>query len=171
MPGRSMDQGGAGPMQGGADQGDRRARMLERFKTMSPDERQQFLQRMKDRGIDVADFERAAAAGQPQDAKKQPKTATGRGAETIDALFAPLPPVESAGRAWLFVNRQLKPVRMRLGITDGTNTEILDTNEIQPGTEVVTGVVMSAARTTNANRTGNPLMGPQRGPMGRPPGR
>ena len=41
-------------------------------------------------------------------------------AETIDALFAPLPPVETRGRVWLFVNKELKPVNLRLGVTDGT---------------------------------------------------
>jgi ATPase subunit of ABC transporter with duplicated ATPase domains len=40
-------------------------------------------------------------------------------------LFAPLPTVESRGRAWLFMDHQLKPVNLRLGITDGTNTELL----------------------------------------------
>lgn len=165
---RPMSPGIPGAPGAQGDQGDRRARMLERLKTMTPDERRQFIQRMKDRGIDVSDLE-AAAGGAPANAKKAAKSTTQRGAETIDALFAPLPPVESGGRAWLFVNRQLKPVRLRLGITDGTNTEILDTNEIQPGTEAVTSVILSGARTTTNTGAANPLMGPQRGPMGGPP--
>jgi HlyD family secretion protein len=154
----------------GASADERRAQMLERFKTMSPEERQQAIQRMKERGIDVSAFEAAASADKNKAAQKTPKNATNRGAETIDALFAPLPNVESTGRAWLFVNKQLKPVRLRLGITDGTNTEILDSNEVQPGTDVVTGVIMSGARTTTAG-AGNPLMGPQRGMGGPPRGR
>ena len=56
----------------------------------------------------------------------QPKYGAAQSAQTIDALFAPLPPVESRGRIWLFVDKQLKPVDVRLGITDGTNTELLD---------------------------------------------
>ena len=57
----------------------------------------------------------------------EPKGGT-QNADTIDALFAPLPPVESRGRVWLFVDKQLKPVDVRLGITDGTFTELLDAN-------------------------------------------
>jgi HlyD family secretion protein len=64
------------------------------------------------------------------------------------------------------MDKQLKPVRVRLGITDGTNTELLS-GELTPGMDVVTGVVMSNARTTTAGGgTGNPLLGPQRGPGG-----
>ena len=45
---------------------------------------------------------------------------------TIDALFGPLPVVETRGRAWLYMNKQLKPVSLRLGVTDGTFTEVLE---------------------------------------------
>ena len=41
-------------------------------------------------------------------------------ATTIDSLFGPLPTVETRGRAWLYINKQLKPVNLRLGISDGT---------------------------------------------------
>ena len=34
---------------------------------------------------------------------------------------------------WLYVDKQLKPVNVRLGITDGTNTELLS-NELQENT-------------------------------------
>jgi hypothetical protein len=54
-------------------------------------------------------------------------------------LFAPLTAVETIGRVWLYVDKQLKPVTVRLGITDGTNTELLGT-ELQENTQVVTGV-------------------------------
>ena len=92
-----------------------------------------------------------------------PSMATG--ATTIDSLFGPLPTVESRGRAWLWVNKQLKPVSLRLGISDGANTEILSGEGVDVGTEVVTSIVLPDAQTTtpggaNAN---NPLMGPQRG--------
>jgi HlyD family secretion protein len=88
------------------------------------------------------------------------------GATTIDSLFGPLPTVESRGRAWLYINKQLKPVSLRLGISDGTNTEVLDGNELQVGTEVVTNIVLPTATPAPAGATGggqNPLMGPQRG--------
>ena len=37
----------------------------------------------------------------------------------------PDPVVESRGRSWLFINHELKAVNLRLGISDGTNTELL----------------------------------------------
>ena len=68
---------------------------------------------------------RAAAARQAEVRRAAP-------AQTIDALFAPLPTVETRGRVWLFMDKQLKPVNLRLGITDGTNTELLS-GELQHG--------------------------------------
>jgi HlyD family secretion protein len=91
------------------------------------------------------------------------------GATTIDSLFGPLPTTETRGRGWLYINKQLKPVSLRLGISDGTNTEVLDGNELQVGTEVVTNVVLPTSTTTPAGATGagqSPLMGPQRGGPG-----
>jgi HlyD family secretion protein len=119
---------------------------------------------------------RGAAANQNTPAR--PGAAQGRvasvptmrsGATTIDSLFGPLPTVETRGRAWLYINKQLKPVSLRLGISDGTNTEILDGNELQVGTEVVTNVVLPTSTTSPAGATGagqSPLMGPQRGGPG-----
>ena len=48
-----------------------------------------------------------------------------RGATTIDALFAPLEMVETDGRVWVVDGEQLRPVEVRLGITNGTATELL----------------------------------------------
>jgi hypothetical protein len=137
--------------------------MLERFKTMSPEEQQQFLARMKERGGDTSAFEAARA---PSAAKRPGAPSAPRQATTIDALFAPLPVVESRGRAWLFVDHQLKPVALRLGISDGTYTEVLS-QEMQDTTEVVTGVtgLPTSTRALPAQNNGNPLM-PGRGPGG-----
>jgi HlyD family secretion protein len=86
------------------------------------------------------------------------------GATTIDSLFGPLPTVESRGRAWLYINKQLKPVSLRLGISDGTNTEVLEGNGLDAGTEVVTNVILEQPTTaTGTGNANNPLMGPQRG--------
>jgi hypothetical protein len=78
-------------------------------------------------------------------------------------LFAPLPPVESRGRAWVFMDHQLKPVNLRLGITDGQYTELLS-SELQPNMEVVTGVTgLGSTRNIGGPQgSGNPLI-PQRG--------
>jgi HlyD family secretion protein len=140
------------------------ARMMERFKGMSPDEQKQFIARMKDRGQDTSLFDKEI-----QPAAKAPAKGKGaaQGAQTIDALFAPLPSVESRGRVWLFIDHQLKPVSLRLGITDGANTEILS-GELQQSQEVVIGITgLSPTRTTTGPGAGNPLM-----PAGRggPPG-
>ena len=48
-----------------------------------------------------------------------------RGATTIDALFSPLPPTVSNGRVWLLQGDRLEPVEVRLGVTDGTASELL----------------------------------------------
>ena len=95
------------------------------------------------------------------------------GATTIDSLFGPLPAVESRGQAWLWENKQLKQVRLRLGVSDGTFTEVLQADpEVKDGTEVVTNVIIEqAAPTTGGANANNPLMGqPQRGRPGGPGG-
>ncbi len=155
---------------GGEENADQRARMMDRFKTMSPDEQKGFVDRMKSRGQDTKEFEKLMApAAKPKAPAMQSKYGTVSG-ETIDALFAPLPPVESTGRAWLYVDKQLKPVRLRLGITDGTYTQLLD-NDLQSDMAVVTGVVLPNQRTASGGPgTGNPLL-PQGGRgFGGPPG-
>jgi hypothetical protein len=74
--------------------------------------------------------------------------------------------------AWLFVNKQLKPVRLRLGISDGTFTEVINDEELQPNMEVVTMMTTGLEQRTTPGQGGNqnPLMGPQRGGPGRPGG-
>jgi len=92
------------------------------------------------------------------------------GATTVDSLFGPLPTVETRGTVWVFVDKQLKPVRLRLGTSDGTSTEVLDGSELQAGAEVVTAVTLPTTGTPAASAAGatsNPLMGPQRGAPGR----
>jgi hypothetical protein len=134
--------------------------MLERLKAMSPDEQKQFIARMKDRGVDTSVFEKAlapAAKGKAATAKTAPGRApAAQTATTIDALFAPLPTIVTQGRVWLSVDKQLKPVRVRLGITDGTNTELVG-GELQQGTDVVTGIVLPTA-SRPAAAAGNPLL-------------
>jgi HlyD family secretion protein len=153
---------------GGTDGGDRQARMLERLKAMSPDEQKQFIARMKERGVDTTAFEKAIA---PEPKGKGGKTTANGGstapaATTIDALFAPLPAAVSQGRVWVSEQKQLMPVRLRLGITDGTNTELLS-GEVQQGMEVVTGIVLPASSRPAAAAAGNPFQqGGGRGPGG-----
>lgn len=154
------NQAAGGQAAGGQPSPDQRARLIERFKSMSPDEQQQFLARMKERGVDVSAFQPAAPAKPAAPSKA--KAGAPPVAETIDALFAPLPPTESSGRVWVYMDKQLKPVRIRLGITDGQYSELLS-GELQPNMELVTGILGVTATKTTTTAAGNPLMGPQRG--------
>jgi HlyD family secretion protein len=153
--GRGRGGFGGGFGASGGDGGDRQARMLERLKGMSPDEQKQFIARMKERGVDTSAFDKALA---PAAKGKSPSAqAKDGGATTIDALFAPLPTVITQGRVWIAPNKQLKSVRLRLGITDGTNTELVE-GDLEPGTEVVTGIVLPASARPAAAAGGNPLL-------------
>jgi HlyD family secretion protein len=194
--------GSAGAGQGGQGRGgfgnmtpeERQKRMEERMATMTPEERAQFQERMRQRQAEGGDRGNRqgmnAGNGQPQGSRDggpgagnrdggsrrgqlvgqqaaNAKSAAVTSATTIDALFAPLPVVETRGRAWLFINKNLKPVELRLGITDGTFTEVLTPDALQPGQEVVTAVITPEmasrpANQQNNNNANNPLM-PQRG--------
>ena len=66
---------------------------------------------------------------------------------------------------WLISGQAAEGRERSVGITDGTFTELLSTDALQPGTEVVTtitgvGAVRPAA---NAQGTGNPFQQNQRG--------
>jgi HlyD family secretion protein len=162
-------QGGGGTGRGGDP-----AQRLERFKAMTPDQQQQFLARLKERGADTSAFEAAIAKpgrggrSSSPGAPYQAKYGGVQNAETIDALFAPLPPVESSGRLWIFVDKQLKPINVRLGITDGTYTELISSNLPDTSTPIVTGVTGLATRNQPAGAAGNPFQQQQgRGGFGR----
>jgi HlyD family secretion protein len=182
-------QRGGGDTPGGAGGGsanmtpeERRKRMEERLAQMSPEEREQFQARMRERQAQGGGG-RDGSGAQGQQAQRggngqQPSATAGSkitasNAATIDSLFGPLPTVETRQRVWLYINKQLKPVMLRLGISDGTWTEVLDANEVQQGTEVVTNVITGlesqqpAQQRPGGNPTNNPLMGPQRGGRGR----
>jgi hypothetical protein len=110
------------------------------------------LERLRARGVD------------PTSAAAPSASARNAHATTIDALFGPLPPSESQGRVWRYIANQLKPVRMRLGITDGQATELIE-GDLQEGAEVVTNVVIGTQTTRPAAAGGIPtFLG------GRPPG-
>ena len=48
-----------------------------------------------------------------------------RGASTIDALFAPIEVEETSGRLWVLNGGRLSGLNVRLGVTDGTASELL----------------------------------------------
>lgn len=144
-----------------------RSGLQARLRQLPPEERERVLARMKTRESSSRPASTAARAdaGTPAAAKDQPAT-------TIDALFGPLAPVESGGRVWIFSEKQLKPLRVRLGITDGQATELLAGDGIEEGTELVTNVA-TGSETARPAATGGafpPFMGQQPGRVGGPGG-
>ena len=99
----------------------------------------------------------------------KPRYGDPQNSEEIQELFKPIATATSPGRVWLFVDKQLKPVSVRLGITDGTFTELVN-GEVQEGTEVVTGMTGVGATRSAATATGNPLLGQQQQQRGGGPG-
>jgi hypothetical protein len=153
--------------------------MQERMAAMTPAEREAFVARMKERGFDPATMASGrgsgggrggmtggqpgrAGAGQP--ARGIAAIADSKpGALTIDQLFGALPPTITRGRAWIYVGGQLKSVQLRLGISDGTWTELLS-EEIKEGQELVSNIVTPAMAAAAANRpAGQQMPGQQQG--------
>jgi HlyD family secretion protein len=138
------------------------------MQTLSPEQRDAKLARMRGRGAAAgagsAPAANVAGRGRQSGAPAAAPTATGRngGATTIDALFGPLPRAQSVGRVWRYINNQLKPVRVRLGISDGQATELLD-GDLHEGDPVVTNVTTATETTRPAAGAGFPFGQPQRG--------
>ena len=111
---------------------------------------------------------RARANQGPAGAATSQSRTMASGATTIDSLFAPIQIQETRGTAWQYENKQLKMLRLRLGVSDGTFTEIVNATEVPETAEVVTSMTTGLEqRTTPQNQQNNPLMGPQRGGPGR----
>ncbi len=134
--------GGPGGFGGGAGADpERRQRMMERMQQMSPEERQEFFARMRERraaGGGAGPGGPGARGGGPggrrranvQEGPNVP--AVERGASTIDALFAPLEVAETSGRVWVLNGGRLSSLQIRLGVTDGTASELLDVSAGSP---------------------------------------
>ena len=154
-PGGGSGTGGGAGGGGGRGGGRGGPTSIDQFKTMSADQQKQLVDRMKSRGQDTKEYEAAMKTG-PKLEVPAPKYGAAMSAETIDALFPPLPPVERPGTAWIYVDSQLKQVRLRTGITDGNQTELIS-GDLVAGTELVTGIVLPSAVRNNGLGTGNPL--------------
>ena len=143
--------------------------MIERMASMSPEERQQMIERMKARGITLPGDAQPAAAVTAQRGQGQGRAAAtpakAASATTIDALFGPLPPTESFGQVWLHQNGKLNRVRLRLGLADGQQTElvqVLDNNaKVDEGTDVVSSVTLPSQRNAAAGGNAFPGLGQQ----------
>jgi HlyD family secretion protein len=91
-------------------------------------------------------------------------------AQTVDALFGPLAASESVGRVWMMREGRLQPIRVRLGLSDETQTELLD-SDLREGSLVVINVLLpgdaTEARSAGPSNSANPLMpSPRRPGMG-----
>jgi hypothetical protein len=137
--------------------------MAERMQNMTPEQREQMMARMRGRGGDGGgEFTGrrgpGTGAGAPPAAAPMPPRGD---ATTFDALFGPLPQVETRGQVWVYADKQLRPVRLRLGITDGQMTELLE-GELDAGSELVTNITTGteAVRTQPGFGGFPPFMGP-----------
>ncbi len=123
--------GGGGGPGGFASMSDaERQAMRERIQSMTPDQRAEFFAARRAEG--GGGFGGPGGRGGPGAARRPANRNTGpairaveRGASTIDALFAPLEVEETAGRLWVMDGDRLTPVEVRLGVTDGTATELV----------------------------------------------
>ena len=71
------------------------------------------------------------------------------------------PPTETNGQVWLDQNGKLQRVRVRLGVSDGQQTELIQAldGSVEEGTELVTNVTVGAARQTPGAAGGNAFPG------------
>ena len=156
----------------------RRKQFEQRMANMSPEERERFQARMREgggrgrsgngsNGTDGAGRAQEGRQGSGRAAAANAPGLSTSGATTIDALFAPLQFAETRGRIWIYENKQLRSVPVRLGITDGTNQELIE-GDLKEGQEVVVNMVTGLEPVNRPGQTGagNPLMGPQRGGPG-----
>ena len=70
--------------------------------------------------------------------------------------------METTGRVWVHADNQLKPVRVRLGISDGQNTALIE-GDVQQGAALVTNVNTGTETTRPAMQAFPPFVQPQGG--------
>jgi hypothetical protein len=112
---------------------------------------------------------RGANAGTGQNTTAPPVELT---ADKIDELFAPVQRPEQRASVYTYDGTktppELKQVNIRLGVTDGTFSELLSDN-LQVEQQLVTGVILPMAQ--RPNQPGQSIFGqPQRGMGGMTPG-
>lgn len=83
--------------------------------------------------------------------------------ELLLALGEETAPRAKAGSVWAYIDGRLQPVSITAGVTDGTQTEVVDA-ALQEGVRVVTRATIPGAATPQRGTTGSPLMpsGPPR---------
>jgi len=200
-PQGNREGGGRGGFDPNMSPEERRKRMEERLASMTPEQRAQWEERMRQRGAGgqggpgggpggqgggQQGFARndqgggrggGNQAGGGQMASRDlnrgirggvtPGSSITSGATTIDSLFGPLPSTESRGRVWIYENKQLRSLPVRMGVSDATFSELLE-GDVKEGQELVVNLVtgLEPVNRPGQSGTGNPLMGPQRGGPG-----
>jgi HlyD family secretion protein len=157
-------ESGRGGQLGGAMDPEARARFQERMANMTPEERAQVQERFGSRqGQSGVGLEGGQRSGARQGGSTQPQRAAASSADagTIDSLFGPLQSTVNSGRVYVYIDRQMKQVRIRTGITDGTYSELVG-QELTEGQQVVTDV---ATGQTRAQTTTFPGQQRQQSPM------
>jgi HlyD family secretion protein len=83
--------------------------------------------------------------------------------QLLQTLGEPDAPRTQAGTIWAYVDGRLKPVRVTAGVSDGTQTEIVNPS-LEEGARVVTRASVSGTATAQRSAAGSPLMpsGPPR---------
>ena len=153
---RPTDQPGLGGARaGGAPDPERRRQFQERLAGMSPEERERFMTQRAQRGgrAFAGGGTGGVSGGAPGrrgvNASETPNVpAVERGATTIDALFGDLPVIDTPGRVWVVDGDRLQEVSVRLGITDGTATELLGADP-SPGPPAADRLTDGALLVTN----------------------
>ena len=164
-PGEGEGFGGPGSgFEGGAPDPERMRQFQERVAQMSPEERERFVVERR------AARSRGAGGGRNADTPRRRATTAeptiptvDRGATTIDTLFGPLPPTESLGRVWLLEDGELRPIDVRLGVSDGTAAELLSaagpTPRVAAGTQLVTNIsTPEGGGAVSSAASGSPLI-------------
>ncbi len=159
--------------QGGPPTEEQRQQMRERIQQMSPEEREQFLAERRGRAGGPGGFGGPGRGGGRPAAARQAAAASApdavpaveRGATTIDALFAPLEVVERDVSVWLLEDSgRLRSVEVRLGVTDGSASELVDVLaedvSLADGALLVTNVSTpeSGAGPPSSTASSSPLM-------------
>ena len=167
LPVPEQPEFGRSDSQGSRPEG--RRQMMERFQNMSEEERTTMREQLGGRPSQGGVGEQANVSGRrrPRPVATDAIPATERGATTIDALFGPLPETVTRGQVWLYAGGDVKPTALRLGITDGAFTELLDP-AIPPGTELITNISLAdGALTRPTGPTNSPLIPQRRSFFGR----
>ena len=102
-----------------------------------------------------ASSDRAKPSSPGADADPEPAS-DWRQATTIDAAFGPVPTPNSRARLWQIRDGRLAPVPVRLGLTDGTTTELIE-GSLEAGSSVVTNVALPTGTSTSA-QSRSPLL-------------